>query len=146
MAKFELTPVVNDSTGKYEIANFNEVLESARNYIKEHHFEKVESALEFKELKDARTEIRMRQDLIKEVRLQTSELLLGTFNEQAKTLEKMLGEEDAHLKALKEKWEAENGKVAKPKAYRLAIKTYDEKVFNKIKDMALKLGAEVEVK
>lgn len=146
MAKFELTPVVNESTGKYEIANFNEVLESARNYIKEHHFEKVENAEEFKALKETRTEIRMRQDLIKEVRLQTSELLLGKFNEQAKTLEKMLGEEDALLRALKEKWEEENGKIAKPKAFKLTIKTYDEKVFNKIKDLALKLGAEVEVK
>lgn len=146
MAKFELTPVVNKETGKYELANFNEVLESARNYIKEHHFEEINNALDYSGVKEARTEIRARQDLIKEVRLRANELILGTFNEQAKTLEKLLGEEDAHLKALKEKWEAESGKIAKPKAFKMTIKTFDEKAFEKIRAFAIKLNAEVEVK
>lgn len=146
MAKFALTPVVNETTGKYEIEHFDEVLANAKKFIEEHHFEKIETALDFKDLKEARTEIRSRQDLIKEVRLRTSELLLGTFNEQAKTLEKLLADEDANLKALKEEWEANNGKVARPKLFKVTVKTYDEAMAKKIERYALSLGAEVEVK
>ena len=69
---------------------------------------------------------------------------MGTFEEQAKSIEKMLDAFDKECKEEKEKWlEATQNKSKKPTLIKLEIKSYDEKVIEKIKNYALKLGAEV---
>ena len=147
MANFELTPVLNANTGKYEIINFDALLESVKKYISERHIEELTNEAEYKDLKAIRTEIRARKELIKDVRIQANELFFGTFNEQAKTIESLLNEEDEHLRKLKEAWEEENNnKLAKPKLIRITVKTYDPEVAKRIKDTAIMCNAEVEVK
>ena len=147
MAKFELTPVLNVNTGTYEITNYEDVLASVRKFIAENHFETINNDLEYGDVKEIRKDIRKKKELITNARLQINELLLGTFNKEAKELEDLLEEEDKHLKSIKEKWEVEmNNKVARPKMIKVIAKTYDMETAMKIKNYALMLGAEIEVK
>ena len=84
------------------------------------------------------------KDLVSSVRKGIIKSTMGRFEDQAKSIEKMLDAYDKECKEEKEKWlEKTQNKSKKPTLIKLEIKSYDEKVIEKIKNYALKLGAEV---
>lgn len=143
---YGLVPVISKDTGKYVLEHYDEVLESCKKFIEENDFVEVNED-NYKALKEARTEIRSRQDAIKDARIQINEMLLGDFNAQLKELETLLKNADEKLKGMKDEFD-KNSKntIAKPTVIKLVVKSYDAKVIEKIKAAALKAGCEVEVK
>lgn len=148
--KFDLVPVIDDATGNYVIKDYDSVLRIVNEYVEKAVNENanVTDDVTFKHCKDTRTDIRKHKDVITQARIHINALLLGQFNEQLKTIETLL---DATDKALKAKVDAYNtdvkGKVdLKPKVITLTVKGYDAKAINKVKDLAVKLGLNAEVK
>ncbi len=84
------------------------------------------------------------KDLVSTVRKGIINSTMGTFEEQAKSIEKLLDTFDKECKEEKEAWlKATTNKADKPVAIKLEIKSYDSKVIDKVKAYALKLGCEV---
>lgn len=139
---FEITPVLNAGTGRYEISNYEKVKESATKYIQDilsKHTHEITDKDMLKSVKDDRTEIRKQGDDIKKARLQINDLLLGTFNSQLKELEKIIKDADGVLKAQVDTY-VEKTKPVEPKVYSLTITSFDEKLINVVKDFAIKKG------
>lgn len=145
--EYGLVPVIDSSTGKYVLEHYDEVVDACKAFIAQNDFDSIADELDFKDLKAARTEIRSKLDQISRTRIDLNEMLLGEFNTQLKTLEALLKDADNKLKGLKDSWEKEHkNTVDKPTVIKITIKSYDAKVINKLKEQALKLGCEVEVK
>ena len=84
------------------------------------------------------------KELVSTVRKGIIKSTMGTFEEQAKSIEVLLDEFDKSCKAEKAAWlKATTNKVDKPTAIKLEVKSYDAKVIEKVKAYALKLGCEV---
>ena len=148
--EYDLVPILEQETKTFQIQKFDEVKGACENFINEN-LEKVNLETFDKEtygdVKKIRTAIRKKQEQVKEVRLNCNEIAMGTFNEQAKTLESMLKETDDKLKAYVDKYEKEiEGKLPKPAKITLTIKGYDMKKIEKVRDFALKQGLEVAIK
>lgn len=148
--EYDLVPILEQETKTFQIQKFDEVKGACENFINEN-LEKVNLETFDKEtygdVKKIRTAIRKKQEQVKEVRLNCNEIAMGTFNEQAKTLESMLKETDDKLKAYVDKYEKEiEGKLPKPAKITLTVKGYDMKKIEKVRDFALKQGLEVAIK
>ena len=146
---FEITPVIDESTGKYVIKNFDLVREGCQAFIKENGYQDlvITNDSDYKLIADGRTVIRKKIDAIASARKNVNELVLGEFNTQLKELEKMLKEADDLSKEKVHTFDEEvKGKVLKPRIITLTVKNYDSKVIEKVKAYATKLGCAAEVK
>lgn len=144
-----LTPVLDNSTGKYVVENFNEAKEIVRDFIeKETSHIEVNDDMSLAVAKKTRTDIRKKKDAITEARLNINALLLGEFNAQLKEIEGMLNEADDCLKTKINTYTLTtrgnvNGRIP---LTTLVVKGYDAKAIEKVKALALKLGLSAEVK
>lgn len=154
--EFDIIPVQDEKTKVYSIKNYEELFKRVENWTKENSpIGKINSQEDYDfYLKDKpknkesalsqRVVAKNIKDLVSSVRKGIIKSTMGTFEEQAKSIEKMLDVYDKECKEEKEKWlEKTQNKSKKPTLIKLEIKSYDEKVIEKIKNYALKLGAEV---
>lgn len=154
--EFDIIPVQDEKTKVYSIKNYEELFKRVENWTKENSpVGKINSQEDYDYyLKDKpknkesalsqRVVAKNIKDLVSSVRKGIIKSTMGMFEEQAKSIEKMLDAFDKECKEEKEKWlEATQNKSKKPTLIKLEIKSYDEKVIEKIKNYALKLGAEV---
>lgn len=154
--EFDIIPVQDEKTKVYSIKNYEELFKRVENWTKENSpIGKINSQEDYDfYLKDKpknkesalsqRVVAKNIKDLVSSVRKGIIKSTMGTFEEQAKSIEKMLDAYDKECKEEKEKWlEKTQNKTKKPTLIKLEIKSYDEKVIEKIKNYALKLGAEV---
>lgn len=148
--EYDLVPILEKETQTFLIQKFDEVKGACEYFISEN-LEKVNLEVFNKEtygdVKKIRTAIRKKQDQVKEVRLSCNEIAMGTFNEQAKTLESMLKEADEKLKAYVDAYDRDiEGELPKPAKITLTIKGYDLKKVEKVKEYAIKQGLEAAIK
>ena len=167
--EFDIIPVQDEKTKVYSIKNYEELFKRVENWTKENSpIGKINSQEDYDfYLKDKpknkesalsqRVVAKNIKDLVSSVRKGIIKSTMGTFEDQAKSIEKMLDAYDKECKEEhripmpenlsdeeKEKWlEKTQNKTKKPTLIKLEIKSYDEKVIEKIKNYALKLGAEV---
>lgn len=146
--EFELVPVYDKETGIYTINDFEGCKSIVQEFIDGCHLDLViTSEADFKDVKATRTDIRKKKETVATARKQIKEMLVGTFENQLKEIESMLGDADAKLKEKVDVWEKENkNKVVKPSVITLNVKGYDMKKIEKVRDFALKQGLEVAIK
>ena len=147
MAKeFDLVPVLEEGTKRYQVKDFDEVLEACKGFISD----QLDSLIldgdirqvSYAEIKKARTSIRNKKALIESARKNLMKLALTEFETQMKTLEILLSETDDQLKEIVDKYDTEVlGKTKAPSKITLTIKGYDVQVIEKIKKYAEKVGS-----
>ena len=95
----------------FEIESFDSVKAVVEDYIKEHQHKDLilVEVDDYKLLKKERTEIRKKLEELKQMRLNLDEIVLGKFNEQVKSIEKMIGDADKEMKARVDTFALENG-------------------------------------
>lgn len=146
---FELVPVLDETTGKYVVRDFNNVKTIVSDFIERevNRVTVISDDLAFKDVKVTRTDIRKKKDAITQARLHINALLLGDFNAELKEIETMLDEADKKLKAKVDTYNEEiKGKDNKPKVITLVVKAFDMKAIDKVKAFAIKNGCTAEVK
>ncbi len=147
--EFELVPVQDKETGVYHIENFEENKKIVKDFLaNECHVEmEINSAEDYKLIKNTRTDIRKKREAIKNIRIKVSEMLIGVFESQLKEIEREI---DATDLILKEKIDAYDklisNKQDKPSKITLTIKGYDMQKIQKVKDYAIKQGLEAAIK
>lgn len=147
---FELVPVLDEKTGKYIVKDFVDNKKLVQDFIERevNTIATIESDLACASARRLRTDIRKKNEAIKDARLNINALLLGDFNAQLKEIEGMLANADYELKNKITTYQVEEkGKLDnKPRLTTLVIKGYDGKAIDKIRVYAQKLGLQVEVK
>ena len=121
--------------GVLVIDNFEAVKNNVLEFISEPKFNvEILSDLDYKDLKQARTEINKRQKEITDGRIKITRAFCGEFEAKCKEIEKILKDKSAEigdkLKAYKEAKEPEN----KMKIYTIEVKTADINLIAKIKN------------
>ena len=146
--EFELVPVYDKEAGVYKINDFEGCKQIVQEFIDGCHVDVViTNEADYKDAKSTRTDIRKKKDTVATARKQIKEMLVGTFENQLKEIETMLGDADTVLKEKVDAWERENkNKVASPSKITLTVKGYDMKKIEKVRDFALKQGLEVAIK
>lgn len=149
-AKFNLTVSQNKETNLFEIANYAAVKEACEAFCGERSLgegEAIQDDFKYKEVKEWRTEIRKRKDLIGDCRKAAVNQILGAYVSGCKELEEILDAKDQELKKLVDAYAAENkGKVARPHVITLTVKSYDMAKLEKVKAYAEKLGLAAGIK
>lgn len=110
----------------FEIESFDSVKAVVEDYINQHQHKDLilVEVDDYKLLKKERTEIRKKLEELKQMRLNLDEIVLGKFNEQVKSIEKMIGDADKEMKARVDTFALENGLTTpKPKVYTITITT-----------------------
>lgn len=146
--EFELVPEQDKNTGVYVVANYEENKQLVEKFIANdcHLNDKIESDADLKIIKNTRTDIRKKADVIKNARINVTKMLTGTFEEQLKEIEKMLSSADSTLREKVTAYEAEHkSKIATPKKITLVVKSYDMKLIEKVKAYAIKNGLEANI-
>lgn len=133
--------------GVLVIDNFEAVKNNVLEFISEPKFNvEILSDLDYKDLKQARTEINKRQKEITDGRIKITKAFCGEFEAKCKEIEKILKDKSAEigdkLKAYKEAKEPEN----KMKIYILEVKTADINLIAKIKTLCEKANCEINFK
>lgn len=154
--EFSIIPVQDETTKVFSIQNYDELYARIEKWVQENSPKgKIQNQGDFdyylkdkpknkEEALSLRVIAKNLKDLVSSVRKGIINSTMGTFEEQAKNIEKLLDAFDKECKEEKEAWlKATTNKVAKPTALSITIKTYDEKVLEKVKAYALKLGCEV---
>lgn len=147
--KITFTPVPTMENGVYVVKDYDLHLANIQKKCAENcHVSMIINNYEdYKTIKDTRTELNASLEEIKSARKNITELLTGTLEAQLKTIEKLL---DQTSKSLTEKInDYDKNVLQKPERQKLiniTIKSYDQKVIDKIKAYALKQGAQVVVK
>lgn len=129
------------------IENFEAVKNNVLEFISEPKFNvEILSDLDYKDLKQARTEINKRQKEITDGRIKITKAFCGEFEAKCKEIEKILKDKSAEigdkLKAYKEAKEPEN----KMKIYTIEVKTADINLIAKIKTLCGKANCEINFK
>ena len=135
----ETYDVVN---GQYSVQKFDEQLELAKNFIKENAKTNlvIQSEDDLKSVKKSRTVINAKLKEIEDKRKALNEAVMGRYNNESKTIEKLFKETYENLTNKINEYEE---KLGKPKILTLIIKTYDQKVIDKIRKYASGLDCEV---
>ncbi len=133
--------------GVLVIDNFEAVKNNVLEFINEPKFNvEILSDLDYKDLKQARTEINKRQKEITDGRIKITKAFCGEFEAKCKEIEKILKDKSAEigdkLKAYKEAKEPEN----KMKIYTIEVKTADINLIAKIKTLCEKANCEINFK
>ena len=133
--------------GVLVIDNFETVKNNVLEFINEPKFNvEILSDLDYKDLKQARTEINKRQKEITDGRIKITKAFCGEFEAKCKEIEKILKDKSAEigdkLKAYKEAKEPEN----KMKIYTIEVKTADINLIAKIKTLCEKANCEINFK
>lgn len=133
--------------GVLVIDNFEAVKNNVLEFINEPKFNvEILSDLDYKDLKQARTEINKRQKEITDGRIKITRAFCGEFEAKCKEIEKILKDKSAEigdkLKAYKEAKEPEN----KMKIYTIEVKTADINLIAKIKTLCEKANCEINFK
>lgn len=133
--------------GVLVINNFEAVKNNVLEFINEPKFNvEILSDLDYKDLKQARTEINKRQKEITDGRIKITKAFCGEFEAKCKEIEKILKDKSAEigdkLKAYKEAKEPEN----KMKIYTVEVKTADVNLIAKIKTLCEKANCEINFK
>lgn len=133
--------------GVLVIDNFEAVKNNVLEFINEPKFNvEILSDLDYKDLKQARTEINKRQKEITDGRIKITRAFCGEFETKCKEIEKILKDKSAEigdkLKAYKEGKEPEN----KMKIYTIEVKTADINLIAKIKTLCEKANCEINFK
>lgn len=138
MEELKCIPTINKDTNEFSISNYNDIKGAFEEIKEDSRFNLViANDDDFKVIKNFRTEIRKRQEAIKDGRLQINSIYFGKFNEQATSLEKMLGAYDKELKAKVDAYNESKG-VIKEKTYKFTVSTTDLKKVEKLKAFCLK--------
>ena len=159
--EFDIIPVQDENTKVFAIQDFDVLFKRLEDWTKANNPKgKINSQEDFDYyLKDKpkgrpvtgqvvvlskRAEAATIKELVEGGRKGIVKQTMGTFEDQAKRIEKLLGDFDKDCKEEKDKWlKATTNKVAKPTALSITVKTFDKKVIEKVKAYALKLGCEV---
>lgn len=133
--------------GVLVIDNFEAVKNNVLEFINEPKFNvEILSDLDYKDLKQARTEINKRQKEITDGRIKITKAFCGEFEAKCKEIEKILKDKSAEigdkLKAYKEAKEPEN----KMKIYTIEVRTADINLIAKIKTLCEKANCEINFK
>ena len=133
--------------GVLVIDNFEAVKDNVLEFINEPKFNvEILSDLDYKDLKQARTEINKRQKEITDGRIKITKAFCGEFEAKCKEIEKILKDKSTEigdkLKAYKEAKEPEN----KMKIYTIEVKTADINLIAKIKTLCEKANCEINFK
>ena len=133
--------------GVLVIDNFEAVKNNVLEFINEPKFNvEIMSDLDYKDLKQARTEINKRQKEITDGRIKITKAFCGEFEAKCKEIEKILKDKSTEigdkLKAYKEAKEPEN----KMKLYTIEVKTADINLIAKIKTLCEKANCEINFK
>lgn len=133
--------------GVLVINNFEAVKNNVLEFINEPKFNvEILSDLDYKDLKQARTEINKRQKEITDGRIKITKAFCGEFEAKCKEIEKILKDKSTEigdkLKAYKEAKEPEN----KLKIYTIEVKTADINLIAKIKALCEKANCEINFK
>lgn len=124
---------------EFSIENYDEIRGAFLELAKDPRFDLIVSNDEdLKVIKQFRTEIRKRNDAIKDGRLTINQMYFGTFNNQAKDLEKLLQDYDLKLKEKVEKYNEEFKGQIKAKKFKIIIETTDPRQVEKLKAFCLK--------
>ena len=130
--------------GVLVINNFEAVKNNVLEFVSEPKFNvEILSDLDYKDLKQARTEINKRQKEITDGRIKITKAFCGEFEAKCKEIEKILKDKSTEigdkLKAYKETKEPEN----KMKIYTIEVKTADINLIAKIKTLCEKANCEI---
>lgn len=148
MSKYEIQPLFNSESKTYEIANFDETKQALLEKLSTAPINLIiENDGDFKAVKNYRTEIRKDKDAITKTRLAINDLLLSTFNNQLKDLEKTIDEVDKQLKAKvdehKAKLDSEVPSEPIVQSYSIKVVSPNQEDLDKVSAFALKLKCQV---
>ncbi len=152
---FNIIPV-QDNTGVYFIQNFDVLYDRLSEWVERNDpTGRVNSQEEFDYFvkdkpKNKETAISQRvlansiKEMVATARKGIISSIMGTFEEQAKAIEKLLADFDAKCKKEKEEWlKKTTNKVAKPTKISLTVRSFDAKAIEKVRAYALKMNCEV---
>lgn len=128
----------NVINGQYEVANFDIEVEKAKEFIKQNSLLSlvIQNDDDLKSVKKSRTTINNKLHEIEDKRKDLLEAVLGKYNEESKTIEKMFKSES---EALGEKINAYVG-VVKEKTYIITVKSAQVDKINALKKYLDKVG------
>lgn len=129
--------------GILKIDNFDIVKNSVLEFVNQPRFNlEILTDLDYKELKQARTEINKRQKEITEGRLKITRAFCGDFERKCKEVETILKEKSTEIGDKVSGYKEEK----KIKIYTLEIKTADINLIAKLKEICDKENCEIKVK
>lgn len=156
--EFSIIPIQDETTKVFSIQNYEELFSRINKWCQTNNptgLIKSQADYDYylkdkpKSLKEGNTySLRVKaaslKELVATVRKGIIKSTMGVFEEQAKAIENALTEYDNICKLQKVEWlKATTNKVDKPTFLKLEVKSYDQKIIEKVKAYALKLGCEV---
>lgn len=156
--EFSIVPVQDKDTKVYSIQHFDALYKRIENWcIENSPIGKIITDDDFKyyvgaklkkpengEKNSIRVIASEMRELVSNVRKGVIQATMGVFEQQAKSIERLLDKFDSECKAEKVAYMDKHINVAKkPTINKLEIKSYDSKVIEKVRAYALKLGCEV---
>ncbi len=136
--------IFDPNTKTYVIDDFETAKEQVRSFIEDNALLGLvlQSQGDYVALKEARTLVNKKVKEVSDLRKELNKAAMGTFNEQAKEIEKMLKEASEAQSRKMEEWEEAHGGL-KPKKVAIEVRSFDAKAIDKVKAFAVKLGCEV---
>lgn len=144
MNELELRSEFDRATNQWQVVDFESTYELARKWVEENApvALRIQDDGDRKAVKEKRTLVRKKLDEVSQARKFVNEQALGRFNEQIKSIEKLLKDADAALKENLDAYEEAHG-GAKQKKSGIAVRSFDPKAIAKVRALAEKLGCEV---
>ena len=143
--EYELT-----KQGQYQIKNFDEVKQDCIAFIQEHsHDIVIMNDADKKAVKEARTALRKKKDEIATYRKNFVSSIIGTFQEQAMSLEKLIDAEDMKLKQRVDDYDAmlaEDDEAQGDVTFQILVTSLSQEDIDKVAAYAKKLKCKVQVK
>ncbi len=140
----DLVAVLGDDK-TYSLKNFEDIKAKAEAFIKTNSvFTKIEGAEDYKPCKEERANLNRALKNVQQARIKVTDYYMVNFQSQCKEIESLLkSASDAHSTSIHAVEEAA-GKQS-TKAYKLEIRTYDEKIMKKVEAYAIKYGCTVKI-
>lgn len=138
-----MIPKFDEKTKTFSLANYEQAKAYALDYVKERGLQDViiQDDSDFKAVKERRTEIRKKKEAIASARIALNKAVVGTLNEQLRSIEAILTDADGVLKSKVDEWKAKDEKSIE--IYSVTISSLDKEKIEKIKKYAKRLGLEV---
>lgn len=136
--------VFDPNSKSWVIKDYDATLESVRQFIDGNALLDlvIQDEYDFKALKEARTLVNGKLKEVSDLRKDLNKAVMGTFNEQAKAIEKLLKDASERQTRKMEEWKKDHGGIAAKKAG-IEVRSFDAKAIDKVRAYALKQGCEV---
>lgn len=149
MENFNLTPLFDEGTKTYKLANYDAILKSCETFCEETtktYDTEITDKEHYDGVADKRTEVRKQIKEIGDIRKKITRAIIGEFADNLSTLEKKLTAVDKTLKARVDAFDAKKEAETapkEPKTYNLTITSFSRDAINEVKKFAKEKGCGV---